>query len=519
MKIYDSLRSQPLRRTPDNIVAGVCAGLAHRWGISPVLVRVGALVLIPIGGIGLLLYGLGWLLIPSYDDADILLEGALHDPDASVAAASVLTIAGIAVFLPFITASAGITFRRAPFFGLVILVAVAYVLGRFRSPRSSDARRFDDAQGTHDASDFDSARGSLPDGVTPTQPVGVTESLGVAHPIDATQPIGTTQPLGVTESIGVTEPIDVAGADGVGGARQARKTKPRRVRTPAASGRFIRMFLALAIVAGAISLLATRGSLASILMALAVPLGVVALGVMIAGARGLRGSWLTATTWLLAIPTTIALIVALFIPNHILLAPNTTLLTTSTSAKAPTLLYTAPGNVIRSIDNISPAGRHVKTFIVASQSYLVNEEVPVIFEFTRHPDAYGDSHVRLSGTSTWEASLDGQKVTSWYPGQRSSQDEQRYEATVSLDPGQSLTFASPAAIANASAARHIKIMFSYGSLDVDGVSPSFFDPPVAEEYSEKPGADPDAAPESTGAEPGTGVESQSASTTTEEGKQ
>src|SRR4051812_9472380 len=47
--------------------AGVAAGLARRWGIDPVLVR-GAFVLATLfGGVGLLLYGLGWLFLPHPD--------------------------------------------------------------------------------------------------------------------------------------------------------------------------------------------------------------------------------------------------------------------------------------------------------------------------------------------------------------------------------------------------------------------------------------------------------------------
>jgi phage shock protein PspC (stress-responsive transcriptional regulator) len=57
---------EPLRRDPDHaIVAGVCAGLARRLGIDPILVRVAAVVLTAVGGAGVGLYALGWALLPT----------------------------------------------------------------------------------------------------------------------------------------------------------------------------------------------------------------------------------------------------------------------------------------------------------------------------------------------------------------------------------------------------------------------------------------------------------------------
>jgi phage shock protein PspC (stress-responsive transcriptional regulator) len=52
------------RSATDAKVAGLCGGLAEHWGIDPVLVRVGWVLLALSGGIGLVLYLAGWLLIP-----------------------------------------------------------------------------------------------------------------------------------------------------------------------------------------------------------------------------------------------------------------------------------------------------------------------------------------------------------------------------------------------------------------------------------------------------------------------
>lgn len=52
------------RRTGDRMLAGVSGGLADYTGADPVFFRIGFIVLALAGGAGLLLYALGWLLIP-----------------------------------------------------------------------------------------------------------------------------------------------------------------------------------------------------------------------------------------------------------------------------------------------------------------------------------------------------------------------------------------------------------------------------------------------------------------------
>jgi phage shock protein PspC (stress-responsive transcriptional regulator) len=52
------------RSATDAKLAGLCGGVAQHWGVDPVLVRVGWVLLALSGGIGLVLYVAGWLLIP-----------------------------------------------------------------------------------------------------------------------------------------------------------------------------------------------------------------------------------------------------------------------------------------------------------------------------------------------------------------------------------------------------------------------------------------------------------------------
>src|ERR671917_593433 len=53
------------RSTVDVKIAGLCGGIARQWGVDPVLVRVGFALLALSGGVGLVLYLAGWLLLPA----------------------------------------------------------------------------------------------------------------------------------------------------------------------------------------------------------------------------------------------------------------------------------------------------------------------------------------------------------------------------------------------------------------------------------------------------------------------
>lgn len=52
------------RSTDDKVLTGLCGGLGRYFGLDPVIFRVAFVVLALVGGTGILLYLLGWLLIP-----------------------------------------------------------------------------------------------------------------------------------------------------------------------------------------------------------------------------------------------------------------------------------------------------------------------------------------------------------------------------------------------------------------------------------------------------------------------
>ena len=73
----DAKARRPLRRDrQDRLVGGVCAGVARKLGVDPLVVRVAFVAAALAGGLGIALYALGWLAIPAGERA----EGAAARP-------------------------------------------------------------------------------------------------------------------------------------------------------------------------------------------------------------------------------------------------------------------------------------------------------------------------------------------------------------------------------------------------------------------------------------------------------
>lgn len=84
----------PFARSDERWLGGVSAGLAHRLGIDPALIRSLFLLCTLVGGFGLILYGLGWLLLPDAQGEVILVELFRGRPQSSLVGASVMLVLG-----------------------------------------------------------------------------------------------------------------------------------------------------------------------------------------------------------------------------------------------------------------------------------------------------------------------------------------------------------------------------------------------------------------------------------------
>ena len=71
-----------LWRDPEHgLVAGVCAGLAERLGVDPLLLRAAFVAATAAGGVGVVAYGVCWLLLPTVGDPVADVWVMVFDPD------------------------------------------------------------------------------------------------------------------------------------------------------------------------------------------------------------------------------------------------------------------------------------------------------------------------------------------------------------------------------------------------------------------------------------------------------
>jgi phage shock protein PspC (stress-responsive transcriptional regulator)/predicted membrane protein len=131
-------------RSPrDRVIAGVAGGLGRYFRVDPIFFRIGFVALAVFGGVGFLLYGAAWLLVP--------LEGGTGQPlprmqgrALTITGAVVLVIAGLAALGQLGDGGWG-WWWWGGFFGPLALIAVAgfvsWALLKDRRPRSApDAR-------------------------------------------------------------------------------------------------------------------------------------------------------------------------------------------------------------------------------------------------------------------------------------------------------------------------------------------------------------------------------------------
>lgn len=93
---FASVRRSGLVRSEERWIGGVAGGVALRLGVDPLLVRgvLGASVLL--GGLGMVLYGIGWALLPEQRDGRIHLEETIRGRfDAALLGAVALLIVGL----------------------------------------------------------------------------------------------------------------------------------------------------------------------------------------------------------------------------------------------------------------------------------------------------------------------------------------------------------------------------------------------------------------------------------------
>ena len=187
---FARLRASGFERDTDaRWFGGVCAGLARRFGVDPVLIRAAAVVLAFVGGLGITAYVVLWLLMPDRR-GDILGERAVRRGDAGPIA--LLVLAAILLVGGVFSIGQGDGWI-APFWFIPIAIVAWFVVTR-------DRRR------TRPTTGYGSTPYATPPGTTPPPPPGgstmsaptSTFSPGTSQPYGATQPgpYGGTAPWG-----------------------------------------------------------------------------------------------------------------------------------------------------------------------------------------------------------------------------------------------------------------------------------------------------------------------------------
>ncbi|HET9348099.1 MAG TPA: PspC domain-containing protein, partial [Arthrobacter sp.] len=91
---FDWIRSQGVYRGRERWVGGVASGIAQRLGIDPLIVRGILVVLAVFAGVGVLLYGIAWALLPEPDGRIHVQEAAAGRWSSGMTGALITTIIG-----------------------------------------------------------------------------------------------------------------------------------------------------------------------------------------------------------------------------------------------------------------------------------------------------------------------------------------------------------------------------------------------------------------------------------------
>ncbi len=119
--------TQPRRlvRTPDRKLAGVASGIGHYLGVDPTIVRIGFLVLTAAGGIGLLLYGICWLVMPAG-------QASTHAATSPLDTWAILGVVGLVAGIALLFGWHGIGDGSRAVAAAALLVGGVLLVGRFR---------------------------------------------------------------------------------------------------------------------------------------------------------------------------------------------------------------------------------------------------------------------------------------------------------------------------------------------------------------------------------------------------
>jgi phage shock protein PspC (stress-responsive transcriptional regulator) len=168
-------QSRQLRRPfQDRAFAGVAAGLGRRFDVSPAWFRVAFILLALFGGIGFLLYGLGWILIPDEGSDESIAEGWVDGFDASNSA---MVIGVVLIGMASVILVSSLHLISGKFVVAAVLLVLGVLLYRGDLTRSKEPS---DPEGSTDPESS-----PADDDATPESSDGGDEEGGPLEPGDA----------------------------------------------------------------------------------------------------------------------------------------------------------------------------------------------------------------------------------------------------------------------------------------------------------------------------------------------
>ena len=372
-RFFDSLRGSGLMRTNERWIAGVAGGVAYRFGLDPTLVRCVWVVLSLFTGVGLVLYVLGWALLPEESDGRIHLEEALSGRfNAGLAGAIGVLIVGMATigsgFIPswyvHDAGAAGIAAALWTLFWLGLIVLGAVFLIRRAQDRRANRKTAQGPQGPRpwqtSAPGAAQAPGNHPGGHTGPagQAGGFASTAGSAPAWDSSTPGSGAptfnQPAGgpswQSRSYRQYPPYQPA-------PMPARPPRPRR---PGPGSSLSLAVLGLGLLTGAGIWYATAihrvGLIQGQFILIGTLVAILGAGIVASGLRRRHGGWMTVLGWpvlfVVAIP---ALATASIVPTSLARMPfeslrNATTATSSTVTWQELTASASSGSVTRNKD-------------------------------------------------------------------------------------------------------------------------------------------------------------------------
>ena len=327
-------------RTNERWIAGVAGGVAYRFGLDPTLVRCVWVVLSLFAGVGLVLYGLAWALLPEESDGRIHLEEALSGRfNAGLAGAIGMTIVGMSTFgsgfIPnWYIHEVGIAAAMWPLFWLgLIVLAIVFLIRSAQDRRMSrkTARGPQGPQPWHaSAPGAAQAPGSHPGSQAGPagQAGGFASAAGSASAWDSSAP-GSGAPSWQSRSYRQRPPYQPA-------PMPVRPARPRRP-GPGSSLSLAVLGLGFLTAAGVWYATATHrvGLLQGQFLLIGALVALLGAGIVASGLRRRHGGWMTVLGWpvlfVVAIP---ALATASIVPTSLARMPFETLRNATTAASS-----------------------------------------------------------------------------------------------------------------------------------------------------------------------------------------